>query len=379
MTEPEPLGGLDALFVEFAAELRGAGLTIGTDSVLTFLDALSTLDPANLLDVYWSGRATLVRRREQLGTYDSVFRKFFLDEAETAATPLKLKLKASSNASAALELPSPEEGSPGSVEEEVKLGLMASTSEIFRNKAFTECTPAELAALRRMMSTLRLSPPRRRTRRVLSRQQGNRLHTRKMVREMMRSHGEPRELMFQHRKLRLRPVIFILDVSGSMADYSRNLLQLAYAARRAHQKVEVFCFGTRLTRITKSLDRRSPDAAMSLAGAAVLDWDGGTKIGDSIDSFVRRWGRGGMSRGSIIVICSDALDRGDPAVLSDAMSALSRTSHRVIWMNPHKGDDRHFQPNTMGMLVAAPFVDEIVSGHNLQSLEDFSRLLTSLR
>lgn len=379
MTEPEPLGGLDALFVEFAAELRGAGLTIGTDSVLTFLDALSTLDPANLLDVYWSGRATLVRRREQLGTYDSVFRKFFLDEAETAASPLKLKLKASSNASAALELPSPEEGSPGSVEEEVKLGLMASTSEIFRNKAFTECTPAELAALRRMMSTLRLSPPRRRTRRVLSRQQGNRLHTRKMVREMMRSHGEPRELMFQHRKLRLRPVIFILDVSGSMADYSRNLLQLAYAARRAHQKVEVFCFGTRLTRITKSLDRRSPDAAMSLAGAAVLDWDGGTKIGDSIDSFVRRWGRGGMSRGSIIVICSDALDRGDPAVLSDAMSALSRTSHRVIWMNPHKGDDRHFQPNTMGMLVAAPFVDEIVSGHNLQSLEDFSRLLTSLR
>jgi uncharacterized protein with von Willebrand factor type A (vWA) domain len=179
--------------------------------------------------------------------------------------------------------------------------------------------------------------------------------------------------------MRLRPIIFILDVSGSMADYSRNLLQLAYSARRAHQKVEVFCFGTRLTRITKSLDRRSPDAAMALAGGSVLDWDGGTKIGDSIEAFVRRHGRGGMSRGGIVVICSDALDRGDPGVLAEAMEALARTSYRVLWMNPHKGDNKNFQPNTMGMIVADPFVDEIVSGHNLQSLEEFSKLLASLR
>ena len=174
-------------------------------------------------------------------------------------------------------------------------------------------------------------------------------------------------------------LVVALDVSGSMADYSRNLLQLAYSARRAQQKVEVFCFGTRLTRISKSLDRRSPDAAMALAGASVLDWDGGTKIGDSISSFVRRWGRAGMSRGAIVVICSDALDRGDPAVLAEAMAALARTSHRVLWMNPHKGDTRNFEPNTMGMVIAAPFVAEIVSGHNLRSLEEFSKLLTSLR
>ena len=174
-------------------------------------------------------------------------------------------------------------------------------------------------------------------------------------------------------------MLFRSDVSGSMADYSRNLLQLAYSARRAHQRVEVFCFGTRLTRVSKSLDRRTPDAAMAMAGASVLDWDGGTKIGDSIETFVKRWGRGGMSRGAIVVICSDALDRGDPGVLAEAMEALARTSHKVLWMNPHKGDNRNFEPNTMGMMVAAPFVDDIVSGHNLQSLEEFSKLLTSLR
>lgn len=373
------LAGFDELFVEFGGELRRAGLTVGTDNILTFCTALATLNPTDLLDVYWAGRNTLVRRREHLRTYDSVFRRFFLDEAPDESNAMKIKFKASANASATLELPSTEEGTAGSVEEEVKMGLMASASEIFRSKEFGECTPEELAALRRMMSAFRLSPPRRRTRRLTTVDRGRRLHVRRMVRTMMRTHGESHEIVFQERKLRLRPIIFILDVSGSMAYYSRNLLQLAYSARRAHQRVEVFCFGTRLTRISKSLDRRSPDAAMALAGGQVLDWDGGTRIGDSIDAFVRGWGRGGMSRGAVVVICSDALDRGDPGVLAEAMEALSRVSYKVLWMNPHKGDNRNFRPNTMGMMVAAPYVDEIVSGHNLQSLEEFSRLLASLR
>ena len=114
-----------------------------------------------------------------------------------------------------------------------------------------------------------------------------RLDLRRMVRETMRNLGEPRALAFKKRKLKLRPLVFILDVSGSMADYSRNLLQFAYCARRANTKVDVFCFGTRLTRITRSLDRRNADEAMRLAGEAVLDWDGGTRIGDSLRQFTR--------------------------------------------------------------------------------------------
>ena len=110
----------------------------------------------------------------------------------------------------------------------------------------------------------------------------------------------------------------------------------------------------------------------------MFDWDGGTRIGDSLDTFVRDWGRRGVCRGGVVVICSDGLDRGDPAVLSVAMERLSRLSHRVVWMNPHKGDSVAFKPSTLGMMVAAPHIDLMLSGHDLSSLEAFATLLPRL-
>jgi uncharacterized protein with von Willebrand factor type A (vWA) domain len=199
-----------------------------------------------------------------------------------------------------------------------------------------------------------------------------------MVRESMRMHGEPAELYWRARKARLRPLILILDVSGSMADYSRNLLQFAYSAKRAATRVEVFCFGTRLTRVTRELDHRRPDEALERAAQTVFDWEGGTRIGGSLDSFVRDWGRRGLCRGGIVVICSDGLDRGDPALLAAAMERLARLSHRIVWMNPHKGTDHTFRPSTLGMMVAAPHVDLLLSGHDLSSLEELAALLPTL-
>jgi hypothetical protein len=202
---------------------------------------------------------------------------------------------------------------------------------------------------------------------------------RRTVRETMRTHGEPAELFWRRRRERMRPLILILDISGSMSDYSRNLLQFAHSTSRAAARVEVFCFGTRLTRITKALERRRVDDALDQAAKAVVDWEGGTRIGDSLDAFVRGWGRRGTSRGAIVVICSDGLDRGDPAVLAGAMERLGRLSHRIVWMNPHKGDSTDFRPSTLGMMVAAPNIDLLLSGHDLRSLEELAALLPELR
>jgi uncharacterized protein len=259
------------------------------------------------------------------------------------------------------------------------LGFMASPVDVYRNKAFSECTPEELAALRRIMATIRLTPPRRRTRRTQAQPSGRRLHMRRMVRETMRRQGDPVDFVWAERRRRVRPLILLLDVSGSMADYSRNLLQFAYSARRSNGRVEVFCFGTRLTRITKQLDRRRPDEAMARAAASVFDWDGGTRIGDSLATFVKVWARRGMTRGGIVVICSDGLDRGDPEVLDRALSQLDRLCHRIVWVNPHRGDNPDHRPNSMGMLVAEPYIDDLESGHNLRSLEEFARALPALR
>jgi uncharacterized protein with von Willebrand factor type A (vWA) domain len=229
------------------------------------------------------------------------------------------------------------------------------------------------------MTRIRLTPPRRRTRRTVPARSGRQPDLRRMVRESMRLHGDPAQLAFRKRRVKLRPVILILDISGSMADYSRNLLQFAYGARRAAARVEVFCFGTRLTRVTKALQTRRPDDALERAARAVFDWEGGTRIGESLDSFVRDWGRRGLCRGGVVVICSDGLDRGDPAVLAAAMERLSRLCHTLVWMNPHKGSDPTFRPSTLGMMAAAPHIDRLLSGHDLDSLEELAALLPTLR
>jgi uncharacterized protein len=366
------------VLVAFADELRRAGLAVGSGDVLVYSSAMARLDPTDLLDLYWAGRTTMVTRRDQIPTYDRVFRKFFLDEGDALPEPLRLTVHAHAETQATLVVPETEPGTDGPEQEQARLGLVASDAEVLRNKAFTACTPEELAALRRIIARMRLAPPRRRTRRTSAAKSGRVPDPRRTIRETMRTHGEPSRMFWRRRRLRLRPLILILDVSGSMADYSRNLLQFAYSARRATTRVEAFCFGTRLTRITRALERRRVDDAMEQAARAVFDWEGGTRIGASLEMFLRNWGRRGLGRGGIVVICSDGLDRGDPQVLATAMERLTRLCHRVVWLNPHRGDNRNFRPNTLGMMVVAPHIDLLLSGHSLQSLEEFAALLPDL-
>jgi uncharacterized protein with von Willebrand factor type A (vWA) domain len=367
-----------AVLVDFARQLRNAGLAVGSGDVLTYSAAMAPLDPTDLLDLYWAGRTTMVTRRDHIPVYDRVFKRFFLGEGDELPDPLKLTIRATAQTESVLQVPETEPSQDGRDEQEIRLGLMASDADALKNKSFAACTPEELAALRRIMARIRLTPPRRRTRRTIGARTGRTPDMRRTVRETMRTHGEPAELFWRRRRLRPRPLILILDVSGSMADYSRSLLQFAYSANRAATRVEVFCFGTRLTRITRELEHRRPDEALERAAKAVFDWEGGTRIGDSLHAFVRDWGRRGLCRGGIVVICSDGLDRGDPGVLATAMQRLSRLSHRVVWMNPHKGNNVNFQPSTLGMMVAAPHIDLMLSGHDLRSLAELATLLPEL-
>jgi hypothetical protein len=339
---------------------------------------MTPLDPTDLLDLYWAGRATLVTRHENIALYDAVFRRFFLDEPDDAVEEmLMIKARVEAGSEAVFDMPAADPGEGGH-EEEAVLGLMASDVESLKHRSFAACTDEELLALRRIMARMRLTPPKRRTRRTRPARSGRSPDVRRAVRESMRVGGEPTALYWRRRRLRLRPLILVLDISGSMADYSRNLLQFAHSAQRATARVEVFCFGTRLTRITKAMQSRRPDDALQRAAAEVFDWEGGTRIGDSLDSFVRSFGRRGMCRGGVVVICSDGLDRGDPAVLATAMERLSRLCYRLVWMNPHKGADHNFQPSTIGMMVAAPHIDVMLSGHDLRSLEELATLLPAL-
>jgi hypothetical protein len=373
--------GFAGVLVGFGRELRGSGVAVGSGDILTFCAAMEPLDPTDLLDLYWAGRATLVSKRDDIAIYDEVFRRYFLGGADPVRELITLKARVEAEAEATLTAPATSPDPEGEQEEAV-LGWMASDVEALKRKSFGACTPEELAALRRIMTRIRLTPPRRRTRRTVPARSGRQPDLRRMVRESLRLHGDPAQLAFRRRRVKLRPLILILDISGSMADYSRNLLQFAYSARQAAARpsgVEVFCFGTRLTRVTRALQTRRPDDALEQAAREVFDWEGGTRIGESLDSFVRDWGRRGMCRGGVVVICSDGLDRGDPEVLAAAMERLSRLCHTLVWMNPHKGSDPAFRPSTLGMLAAAPHIDRLLSGHDLASLEELAALLPALR
>jgi uncharacterized protein with von Willebrand factor type A (vWA) domain len=369
--------GFVTVLVEFGRALRAKGLAIGSGDILTYCAAMAPLDPTDLVDLYWAGRTTMIVRREDIPVYDEVFRAFFLASEAPVQKMLKLKARASAEAEASFEMPATEP-SGKEQDEETLLGLMASNVETLKHRSFSECTDEELAAIRRIMKRIKFTPPKRRTRRTRTSEDGRRPDMRRTIRQSMRTNGEMVNLYWRRRRVRLRPLILILDVSGSMSDYSRALLQFAYSAKRASQKVEVFCFGTRLTHVTKPLQTRKPDEALAQAAKLVVDWEGGTRIGESLDKFVHKWGRRGMCRGGVVVICSDGLDRGDPELLSDSMERLSRLCHNIVWMNPHKGDNPDYQPQTVGMLAAQPHIDVLLSGHDLSSLEELATLLPKL-
>jgi uncharacterized protein with von Willebrand factor type A (vWA) domain len=252
------------------------------------------------------------------------------------------------------------------VDEELELGL-ASRIEVLREKSFADMTAEEIAELGRMMQGLRLAVPVRRSRRSRTGRAG-RPDLRRTIRRSFRTAGDPVERVYRERRHRPRRVVLLLDVSGSMADYSRALLVFAHAALRADRRWEAFCFGTRLTRVTPALGDTQPDEALRRAAAEVFDWDGGTRIGESLRSFLDDFGHRGMARGAVVVVCSDGLEVGDPDLVAEQMARLARLAHRVVWLNPLKEDPR-YEPLARGMRAALPHLDVFAGGHNFASLE----------
>jgi uncharacterized protein len=188
------------------------------------------------------------------------------------------------------------------------------------------------------------------------------------VRRAMRSGGEVAGITHRETTQRPRNVVLLCDVSGSMEPYSRALLRFLHVAVAGRSRVEAFALGTRLTRLTRQLSLRDPDAALTQASERVLDWSGGTRLGEGIGTFNDRFGIPGMARGAIVVIMSDGWDRGDPVRLAREMGRLQRAAHHTIWVNPLKASEG-YEPLARGMAAALPYVDKFIEGHSAASLD----------
>lgn len=331
----------------FGRALRDAGLPVGTGRIASFCRAAALIEPDGL---YWAGRATLVARRDDIDVYDQVFRAFF----------------------------GPREIAPrgrARVHPRVERVALASRDEILRTKSFAECSPDELAQIARLMSRVRLVVPERRTRRRRPARAGG-PDLRRTLRSSFRTGGEPLERAWRERRRRSRRLVLLLDVPGSMEPYLRALVLFAHAAIRADRRWEAFCFGTRLTRLTRALAVAQPAEALKRASAEVSDWGGGTRIGESLERFLDGWGHRGLARGAFVVVCSDGLDVGDPEQLGEQMARLSRLAHRIVWLNPLR-ESPEYEPLARGMAAALPYVDVFASGHNLAALEELGAELVS--
>jgi hypothetical protein len=364
----------ERMAVTFARVLRGAGLRAPMGSVIAFVDALGKVGIQQRSSVYWAGRATLVRNPEDISVYDQAFEVFWAGTSVLMPVlmpqePLQLTLAIDDDS---------DEGDDGEGDgepnEEPTLTLRFSATEVLRHKDFATYSNDELRSAQQLMTQLRFIGPPRRSFRHRSARHGRRPDMRATMRASLRTGGEPMSRRWTDPGDRLRRLVLLLDISGSMEPYARAMLRFVHAAVSGRQRVEAFAIGTRLTRMTKELHSRDPDLALAKAGERVHDWSGGTRLGESLRTFNDQWGVRGMARGAIVVILSDGWDRGDPAMLAEQMQRLHRVSYQTVWVNPLKVTPG-YAPLARGMAAALPYVDEFVEGHSLAAMQELARVI----
>ncbi|MGH2734691.1 MAG: vWA domain-containing protein [Actinomycetota bacterium] len=368
--------------VGFGRLLRKRGLPVGTNRILAFCRSVVTLGPIDRDDLYWAGRASLVAHPDHTDAFDRAFDDYFgrskFDEVLQSMfsgvrqqQPPQIEIEVEEAISALGEEAPDEE-----TDEESVVRLIASATEVLRAKSFDTMTEDERAHAERLIRSLAVHLPERRSRRLRRAARGVRFDLRRTLRSSLRTQGEPFERAWLAPRIKARPLVLLLDISGSMSAYARALMQFGFAARAAGQRVEVFCFGTRLTRVTRALKTRDVDRAMETVSYLVRDWEGGTRIGESLKSLLDDYSQAAALKGSVVVVCSDGLERGDPDLLGAQMARLHRIAHEIVWVNPLKGDPR-YEPLARGMAVALPHIDHFLAGHNLASLDALCDALVS--
>jgi uncharacterized protein with von Willebrand factor type A (vWA) domain len=369
---------LATLATAFARSARAAGLDAPPSAAIDFAEALGVLGTADPQAVFTSGQACFCRGPEDLERYAQVFLAFFRTPAHHPPVrlpppppPPALVVVTPSDAG---EEDEPEE--PETSDSTDRAVGAYSALEILRRKDFAACSEEELAEIGRLIAELRRRPPRRRRRRTVASRHSERgrLDVRATVRASLRSGAELQQLHRRRHGETERRVVWLLDVSGSMRPYAREMLRVAHGSVVAHRRAEAFTLSTRCTRVTRELGLRDPDAALEHAAAAAPDIEGGTRLGEGLRAFNDTWGVRGLARGAVVVVCSDGWDRGDPAVLGDEMARLSRVAERIVWVNPLKATEG-YEPLARGMAAALPYVDEFCAGNSLDALGELVEVI----
>lgn len=349
-------------FVEFAQILRRDGFAIAPDQTTAFIEAIQLLGPSDISDIRHAGRATFAIPQERLIQYDALFRSYFL--GMTVSSPVTSdddddEVEAYDQSDGEQEVPLEED--------ESEIGEQATTTEVLARRGFSQVDEDD--ALRQFESRAGNALPRRSSPRRQRTNKGDKFDMRRSLRNAVKRDGEVFDLMHTRRKLRQRPIVLLIDVSGSMSEQAHSLMLFAHTLKQSAERAEVFTFGTRLTRISQALSDKNADRALEKVSSLVADFDGGTRIGDALDALLSVPRFASTMRGAAVVIISDGLERGTPDMMLDAVKRIARLAWRLEWLTPLAGSE-DYVPRTEALAAVLPWLDNLGSAADTHSISE---------
>ena len=380
-----PEGRLAENIVYFARALRAAGMPVGPGAVLDALEALNVARVGARDDFYWTLHAVFVKRHEHTILFDQAFRIFFrkrgyIEKLIASMIPQTLEPAAKSPAPGAQRIQEAlfsglNERAQDQSEIEVDARLTVSDREVLQKKDFAQMTAAEIAAAKDAIARLTLPLDEVRTRRLTQNRRGHLIDIRRTLRASMKAGGAVIDLKYLGPRLKEPPIVALLDISGSMSEYTRLFLHFLHAVTDARKRVTTFLFGTRLTNVTRAIRQRDPDEALAACSANVADWSGGTRIASSLHVFNKQWARRVLGQGAVVLLITDGLERDADDTLAFEIDRLHRSCKRLIWLNPLLRFHA-FEARAKGVQTMLPHVDELRPIHNLDSMKELVRALS---
>lgn len=379
-----PEGRLAENILYFARALRTAGIPVGPGAVLDALEALNVARVGGRDDFYWTLHAVFVKRREHMPLFDQAFEIFFRKRGyiekmiasllpEVTAGPPKAPPPGAQRIQDALFSGLDKERPNSDVEFDARLTV--SDREVLQKKDFAQMTAAEIAAAKEAIARLTLPLDEVRTRRFTPGRRGHLIDIRRTLRASMKAGGAVIDLKYLGPRTKEPPIVALLDISGSMSEYTRLFLHFLHAVTDARKRVTTFLFGTRLTNVTRAIRQRDPDEALAACSANVADWSGGTRIASSLRAFNKNWARRVLGQGAVVLLITDGLERDADDTLAFEMERLHLSCRRLIWLNPllrFAG----FEARARGVQTMLPHIDELRPVHNLDSMKELVRSLS---
>ena len=382
-----PEGRLAENIVYFARALRAAGMPVGPGSILDALEALNVARVGARDDFYWTLHAVFVKRHEHTILFDQAFRIFFrkrgyIEKLIASMIPQTLEPAAKSPAPGAQRIQEAlfsglNERAQDESEIEVDARLTISDREVLQKKDFAQMTAVEIAAAKEAIARLTLPLDEVRTRRLTQNRRGHLIDIRRTLRASMKAGGAVIDLKYLGPRVKEPPIVALLDISGSMSEYTRLFLHFLHAVTDARKRVTTFLFGTRLTNVTRAIRQRDPDEALAACSANVADWSGGTRIASSLHVFNKQWARRVLGQGAVVLLITDGLERDPDDTLAFEIDRLHRSCKRLIWLNPLLRFHA-FEARAKGVQTMLPHVDELRPIHNLDSMKELVRALSGV-